>query len=80
MCAGKGDAYHRELCEWQMRVGNGTQKDARGRPVGPFTEILVRISSDLIVAGEDLGNLINGVSPSLDAFGPDKKTKLAFRR
>ncbi|CAN0273274.1 unnamed protein product, partial [Scytosiphon promiscuus] len=80
--AGMDDPHLREFCAWQMRIGNGTEEDARGSAVAPFTERLVRIPDDLIVAGEDPCHLINAVFPNLDAFGPngDHEARLAFTR
>ena len=65
-----------------MRIGNGSEEDARGRSVDPFAERLVRISDDLIVAGEEPFDLINGVFSILDAFGPndDHEARSAIAR
>ena len=55
-----------------MRIGNGSEEDARGRSVDPFAERLVRIYvDDVIVAGKDPRNLINAVFTNLDAFAPN---------
>ncbi|CAM9905065.1 unnamed protein product, partial [Laminaria digitata] len=80
--AGMDDPHLREFCAWQMRIGNGAEEDARESSVDPLAERLVRISNDLIVAGEDPRDLINAVFPNLDAFGPngDHEARLSFTR
>ena len=80
--AGMGDSHLRDMCEWQMRIVDYTEENARGASVDPSVEKLVHISDDLIVAGEDPRDLINAVFPILDVFGPngDHEARLAFTR
>ena len=80
--AGMDDSRLLDFCAWQMRIGNGVEEDARGSSVDSFAERLVRISDDLIVAGEDRRDRINAVFPNVGAFGPhvDREARLAFTR